>query len=87
MVRRPESKREEPRIAPPTNGLAFIVGLILFGMILCPAGVFLFYNLQMFKKLGIMQLPALTLGCFTGLIIAIIPAFIFMHLTMKKLRA
>jgi hypothetical protein len=86
MAKHPKSKTGESKHAPPTSGLAFIVGLMLFGMVFCPAGVFLFYNLKMFKTLGVIQLHALTLGCLTGLVIAIIPAFIFMQWTMKKVK-
>ena len=85
MARKDDKKKAE-KAAPPTPGLAFVVGLILFGMILCPAGLFLFHNLKVFNILGIMVFHSLVLGCFTGLIIAVIPAFIFMHLTMKRLR-
>ncbi len=87
MARKKETQKDELKPAPPSSGMAFIVGLVLFGMILCPAGLFIFYNLKMFKTLGIPQLSALSIGCLGGLIIAVIPAFIFMHLTMKKLRA
>jgi hypothetical protein len=87
MANKKDTKKDQLKPAPPSSGMAFIVGLVLFGMILCPTGLFLFYNLRMFRTLGMMQLPTLALGCLTGLIIAVIPAFIFMHLTMKKLRA
>jgi hypothetical protein len=86
MARQKETKREEKPL-PPTPGLAFTIGLILFGMIFCPTGVFLFYNLNMSNRLGILQLSALTLGCMSGLLIAMVPTFIFVQYTMKKIKA
>ena len=63
-----------------------MAGFFLFGAILCPAGVFLFYNLRMDKILGVKMLPTLSIGCLTGFIIAVIPAYIFMILAMRNLK-
>ena len=82
MARKADSeKKKEP---PPSPSLAFLVGLLLFGMILCPAGVLFSYSIQLSQKLHIILLYSLSLGCLIGLVIAIIPALIFMRATMKK---
>jgi hypothetical protein len=86
MAKRSEQKTEDTKGEPPSSGLAFIVGLILFGLIFCPAGLFLFYNIQAWNRLDTTIFSALILGCFTGLIIAIIPAYIFMRQAMKRIR-
>ena len=81
MAKKSEKKGKP---APPSAGLAFVIGLILFGAILCPVGVIVSYNIELNLKLGVKLLQSLSLGCFMGLGIAIIPAFIFMHMTIKK---
>jgi hypothetical protein len=86
MANPADSKKEVPKSPPPTKGLSFLVGLMLFGIILCPAGVFIFYNFLLFKTLGITMLASLSLGCSTGLLIAVIPAYVFMQLAMKSIK-
>lgn len=86
MAKQPDSKKDEIKSPPPTKGSAFMTGIFLFGAILSPAGVFLFYNLRMWEKLHVKMLPTLTVGCLTGFAIAIIPAYIFMFLAMRKLK-
>jgi hypothetical protein len=86
MAKRSEQKKEDSKSEPPSSGLAFMVGLILFGLIFCPAGLFLFYNMAAWNRLDTSIFSTLILGCFTGLIIAIIPAYIFMRQTMKRIR-
>lgn len=82
MARKAESEKKKE--SPPSPSLAFLVGLLLFAMILCPAGVLLSFSVQLYTKLDIIVFHALSLGCIMGLIIAIIPALIFMRATMKK---
>jgi hypothetical protein len=85
MAKNVDSKREtETRL--PSKGFAFLVGLFLFGLILCPGAVFIFYNLKLHWTYPITQLQGLTLGCISGLVIAAIPAFFFMHMVMKRVR-
>jgi len=80
-VQEPDTRRVIP-----TPRLAFIVGLFLFAMILCPAGV-LFSNIMHLNiKLGIYIYQSLALGCVMGLIVALIPAFFFMRATIKRLK-
>ncbi len=86
MVRKTDGKKKADKPTPPTKGLSFMVGLVLFGLILCPGAVFVFYNLGMNKRLELMMLPTLTLACLTGLVIAVIPAIIFMQWTMKRIK-
>jgi hypothetical protein len=77
----PETKKDSP---PPSPILVFLVGLLLFSMILCPAAVLFSYNIRLNQILDIITLQSLTLGCFMGLVIAIIPALIFTRMAMKK---
>lgn len=77
-------KDKEKRSPPPTAGLAFIVGFTLFAGILAPGGLLLSYITGWHLELGIRGYQAHTIGCIAGLIIAIIPALIFMRLTMKR---
>lgn len=81
-----EEKRREGYTPPPSSGLAFMVGMMLFAMIFCPAGIFIFYNLAPRLKGELTAFSYLSLGCFAGLIIAVIPAYIFMRIAMKKAR-
>ncbi len=81
-----ESTKERDQSTTPSKMFTFITGLILFGGIFSPAGVFLFYNLKIYQKITIGMMPVLTLGCITGLIIATIPAYIFTFLAFKKLK-
>ena len=71
---------------PPTAGLSFMIGWILFAVILCPLGVLASFYIKLNKMLGVKLIQSLPLGCFLGLIVALIPAFIFMHYSMKKLK-
>ena len=85
MARASETeKKKETR--PPSTILIFLVGLLLFSMILCPAGVLMSYNIRLHNILDIIVLQSLTLGCFMGLAIAIIPALIFTRMAMKKIK-
>ena len=74
-------KKESP---PPSTFFVFLVGLLIFSMILCPAGVLMSYNIRLNTMLNIITLQSLTLGCFMGLAIAIIPALIFTWMAIKK---
>jgi len=85
MARRTDIKKDD-RPAPPSASLAFIIGLVLFSLIFCPAGVFVIYNFKLYQKLQMMMFHSLTLGCLIGIAVATIPAFIFMYYTMKKVR-
>ena len=78
------AKDDKP--APPTPGLAFIVGLFLFSIIICPASVFAIFNFQIYSKIQMALFHAIILGCFMSIAIATIPAFIFMYYTMKRVR-
>ncbi|WP_455393338.1 hypothetical protein [[Eubacterium] cellulosolvens] len=78
-----EKKKES---APPTPALAFLVGLMLFTMVLSPAGVLFIFTTRLYVKLGLLLWHGMTLGCFLGVAIAIIPAIIFMRMAMKKIR-
>jgi hypothetical protein len=86
MAKQSEQKSEDTTSEPPSSGMAFIVGLILFGLIFCPAGLFLFYNIAAWNRFDISVFSALILGCFSGMIIAIIPAYFFMKQTMKRIK-
>ena len=79
-------KQKENKPVPPTKGLAFLVGLTLFSLLFCPVGVFLFFNLGMYQKLGTTVFNTFTLGCLFGVVIAIIPALVFMRATMKRIK-
>lgn len=85
MARKIETKRDNEPV-PPSKGLAFLVGVFLFGLILCPGAVFMFYNLRLHWTYPITQLESLAIGCMAGLVIAAIPAFFFMRLVMKRVR-
>jgi H+/gluconate symporter-like permease len=79
-------RKESEEIPPPSPGLAFLIGLMMFGAFLCPGGVILSYTIKLHRTLGTKLLESLSLGCFMGLVVAIIPAIIFMYLTMKKVK-
>lgn len=83
---RPSTKKKDDKPEPPSAGMAFIIGLLLFSIILCPAGVFMAFNLEFYNRFDMLIFPALGLGCLGGLVIAIIPAFIFMRVAMKKIK-
>ena len=85
MAKATEKPREKGQV-PPSLMLAFIVGMILFGLILCPSFVLVFYNLQLQRRFDITIMQSLTLGCFAGLVSAIVPALIFMRSAMKKIK-
>ena len=76
----------EPKPAPPSSGFAFLIGIMLFGAILCPAGVLISYSIKLNHKLGIIMMQSLSIGCLVGLVIAVIPAIIFMRFTMKRIK-
>jgi hypothetical protein len=71
---------------PPTQGLAFMVGLVLFSIILCPAGVLAAWMFKLYTKFGLNILQSFSIGCIMGFVVAIIPALIFMRATMKRMR-
>ena len=50
----PEAKKDSP---PPSPMLAFLVGLLLFSMILCPAGVLFSFNIKLHNILDIIVKP------------------------------
>ena len=79
-------KQQEDMPLPPTKGLAFLVGLTLFSLVFCPVTVFLFFNLEIYQKLQISIFNTFTMGCLFGVVIAIIPALVFMRATMKKIK-
>jgi len=85
MAKVTEKPREKGQV-PPSAILAFIVGIILFGLILCPSFVLVFFNLHLQRRFDITIMQSLTLGCFTGLVIAIVPALVFMRSAMKKIK-
>ncbi len=83
MVRK-ERKSEKLRVIPPTPVLTFLIGLLIFAAILSPADVLLSYIIKLNRILDIKIIYSLSAGCFMGLALAIIPAFIFMRLALKK---
>ncbi len=85
MVSRVERKREE-KPPPPSGGLSFMVGLMLFSILFCPGVVFMFYIMNVAQMFLIPQFQTLTLGCLAGIVLAIIPAMIFMRAAMKRVK-
>ena len=85
MVRK-ERKSEKKRVIPPTPALTFLIGLLLFAAILSPAGVLFSFTIKLNQILGIKIIYSLSAGCFMGLALAIIPAYIFMRLAMKNIK-
>ena len=81
-----KDEKTSERKALPTPGMAFLVGWIVFAAILSPLGVLGSFYFKLWSILDIILLQALTVGCFLGLFIAIIPAFIFMQITVKKIK-
>jgi len=85
MAKVTEKPREKSQ-APPSAFLAFMVGVIIFGLILCPSFILVFFNLHFQTRFNITIMQSLTLGCFAGLVIAMVPALIFMRSAMKKIK-
>ena len=81
-----KDEKKSDRKTLPTPGMAFLVGWVLFAAILSPIGVLGSFYFKLWSILDIILLQALTLGCFLGLFIAIIPAFIFMQITVKRIK-
>jgi hypothetical protein len=81
-----EQKSEKKRVIPPTPALTFLIGFFIFAAILSPAGVLLSFIIKLNQTLGIKIIYSLSAGCFMGLALAIIPAFIFMRIAMKKIK-
>ena len=79
-------KKKDEKPAPPSGGLSFIIGILLFSMIFCPGTVFIFYTMNLHWMLPVDQFQSLTLGCFAGIVVAVIPAIIFMRATMKRIK-